>query len=275
MKDLRQTPEYANYMRGLGWTVEQIAEVNYFIRKIFFFGSVIKVQRVEKPSYKVIELLSKKYHAFQVILEPLTISHQQSMINNGFRRSKDYFAPSKTLQINITQPEEKLLSGMHQKTRYNTKIAISNKLKVTSSKQIDRFANFWQDCAIKQRGMFLNQKKEIKEIFRAFGKDAHLVFVKKDKELLSAILMICTKEAAYYVYAASTKKGKQLFAPTLAVWEAIKLAKRLKRRIFDFEGIYDERFPINSWVGFSRFKKSFGGREVEYPGCYTKFRFPT
>jgi lipid II:glycine glycyltransferase (peptidoglycan interpeptide bridge formation enzyme) len=45
-------------------------------------------------------------------------------------------------------------------------------------------------------------------------------------------------------------------------------------KIFDFEGIYDSRFPIKSWLGFTHFKKQFGGNEIAYPGCYIKFRLP-
>lgn len=49
-------------------------------------------------------------------------------------------------------------------------------------------------------------------------------------------------------------------------------AKKRGCKIFDFEGIYDERFPNKSWLGFTHFKKSFGGYEVSYPGTYTKTR---
>ena len=153
---------------------------------------------------------------------------------------------------------------------------ISNfKFQISNSNDIESFADFWQECALKQRGMFLNQKKEIIEIYKAFGKNAYVISVMKHPgdEILSAILMIFTKDIAYYMYAASTDEGKKLFSPTINAWAAIKLAKKLKSKVFDFEGIYDERFPIKSWQGFTRFKKSFGGREVEYPGAFVKFRF--
>ena len=76
------------------------------------------------------------------------------------------------------------------------------------------------------------------------------------------------------MYAAASDAGKKLFAPTLCAWEAIKLSKKHGSKIFDFEGIYDERFPLKSWHGFTRFKKSFGGREIEYPGAFVKYRIP-
>ena len=42
----------------------------------------------------------------------------------------------------------------------------------------------------------------------------------------------------------------------------------------DLEGVYDERFPNKKWLGFTHFKKCFGGKEKEYPGTYTRTRFP-
>jgi len=76
------------------------------------------------------------------------------------------------------------------------------------------------------------------------------------------------------MYAASNKRGKQLNVPTLLVWKTILIAKKRRMKIFDFEGIFDERFPLPAWRGFTRFKKSFGGEEVEYPGAFIKWRFP-
>ena len=75
---------------------------------------------------------------------------------------------------------------------------------------------------------------------------------------------------AYYWIAASTKQGDQNYAPSLLAWEALKLAKKKKCDFFDFEGVYDERFPkINrSWLGFTRFKQGFGGKEIYFHNPY-------
>jgi lipid II:glycine glycyltransferase (peptidoglycan interpeptide bridge formation enzyme) len=48
-------------------------------------------------------------------------------------------------------------------------------------------------------------------------------------------------------------------------------AKKRKCKLWDFEGIYDERFPNKDWLGFSHFKKSFGGSEILFPGSVTKW----
>lgn len=289
MLDLRQTLEYAKYMESIGWIVERIDGVNYFIRKFPLIGSFIKIQRPGKVDFNQINKIAKRHKAFQVIIEPKDLTYNRQLITHNFRQSRTPFIPAKTIHIDLTKSEGKLLKEMHHKTRYNIKKAYNLHLATYHSKDIESFANFWQECARKQRNMFLSQKKEIIELYKSFANNAHLILVKlqnspekkelrhsrsKRNELLSGILMIRTKDIAYYMYAASSEKGKKLFAPTLNTWKAIKLAKKLKCKIFDFEGIYDDRFPLKSWKGFTRFKKSFGGREVEYPGAFSKFRLP-
>jgi|GEM_PF-332218 len=84
---------------------------------------------------------------------------------------------------------------------------------------------------------------------------------------IAGIFLLFHKKTAYYWMAAATKEGKKSFAPTLLVWEALKLAKQKGCTVFDFEGIYDERYPkLNqNWLGFTKFKSGFGGKEVYYP----------
>jgi len=272
---LRQTSQYAKYMKSIGWIVERIDNTNYFIKKIPILGSVIKVQRPGKIDLEQIDKLAKKYRAFQTILEPKDNKQEAITSKHGFKLSRSPSLPSKTIHIDLTKPEETLLSEMHYKTRYNTKKASqSPNFKVQISKSIEKFADFWQSCALKQRGMFLNQKKEIIEIYKAFENNADLLFALHSNELVAGILLLHIDKMSYYMFAASSNEGKKLFAPTMVTWEAIKISKKRGSKIFDFEGIFDERFPLKTWLGFTRFKKSFGGREVEYPGAFTKFRLP-
>jgi lipid II:glycine glycyltransferase (peptidoglycan interpeptide bridge formation enzyme) len=85
--------------------------------------------------------------------------------------------------------------------------------------------------------------------------------------LLAGIFLIFWADTAYYWIAGATKKGKKLRAPTLLVWEALKIAKANHMKRFDFVGIWDDRFPKENkdWLGFTKFKQGFGGQEFYYP----------
>lgn len=275
MIDLRQTSQYAKYLGNIGWIVKRKDGVNYFIKKIPIIGSVIKIQRPEKLDYRLIDLLIVKNKAFQIVIEPKNKFQLAGINKHGYKLGKSAALPSKTIQIDLSKSEKSLLSEMHYKTRYNIRKASQNQnFKIQISNDIDKYADFWQECALKQRGMFLSQVKEIREIYKAFGDNAQIIAALHHNELVSGILLIHSHKISYYMYAASSVKGKKLYAPTLNAWEAIILSKKRGSNTFDFEGIYDERFPLNSWKGFTRFKRSFGGKVVEYPGAFVKYRLP-
>jgi len=75
----------------------------------------------------------------------------------------------------------------------------------------------------------------------------------------------------YYWQAFTNREGREKHEQYNIVWEGILRVKKIGARIFDFEGIYDERFPNKSWLGFTHFKKSFGGYEVIHPGTFVKW----
>lgn len=291
MLDLRQTPQYALYMQNIGWTVIWEEGVNYFIKQFPIIGSVVKIQRPNEIHYQDITAVCNKYHVVQVIIEPKDDFQEAVLKSLGFKRSNSPYLPSKTIHIDLTQPQERLLKNMHYKTRYNIKLAQKNGVEISTSNDIGAFAEFWQACAQKQRRMYLSQKKEITQMYKSFRDNAELLLAHYTKgqielisqhnqhtfvqpELIAGILLIHTKDISYYMYAASNEEGKKYFAPTLLVWEALQRSRERGSKVFDFEGIYDERFPLPRWKGFSRFKKSFGGEEVVYPGTYTKNRLP-
>ena len=83
MIDIRQTENYARYLRLEDWEVERIENINYFIRKFPLIGSVLKVQRPEKIDFDTIDKLCRKYRVFQVILEPNLSSDVGSAVHKS------------------------------------------------------------------------------------------------------------------------------------------------------------------------------------------------
>jgi lipid II:glycine glycyltransferase (peptidoglycan interpeptide bridge formation enzyme) len=189
---------------------------------------------------------------------------------------------------------------MKKDTRYEIRKAQKNKIIVRRSYDIDSFIKMWHDNAL-HRGFWIPFKKEIKALYEAFGKNSYLLLayqiplrlrsgqadpeftfdfaqgkqIPNSKSPISGALILVSHKIAYYFHAASTSEGRQLSAPSLIVWEAMKLAKEKGCKTFDFEGILDPRDKnTNKWGGFTHFKKGFGGREVVYPLTITKYYNP-
>lgn len=291
MIDIRQSPEYAKHLELLGWKIEKIDGCYIFIRKFPLLGSFIKIQRPEKlPPIEKIFLMVKKYHARQVILElvkPFSYSAIQLFLNHGFRPSSP-FLPSKTLYIDLTRSEDKIFTNFSASKRRDIRRAIRDNVVVKESKKIDDFVVL-KNAQHGFSGRILPVDKQFKALWQAFWPKKAVLLLAYRKPTnrnvvmhfsassvsgcdeshhytsIGGLLLLFHNRTAYYFQAASTKQGNKLAAPSLLVWEALKLAKQRGCKVFDFEGIYDPRFPQKSWLGFTKFKKGFGGKEIVYP----------
>lgn len=225
----------------------------------------MKIQYPKPPiPFEKIEKLAKKYKPLQVEIQPLKI--EPGFKKYGYKLTGSGGHVTKTLQIDLTQPEKKITAQMKKDARYDIRKAEKQDIKILRYKDIKKFHQAWKRSVGWQR--YVPSLKTLKRLKKAFSKKAVFLLASS----LSGAVILLTDKTAYYYYAFTSKEGRKKFAQYLLVWEAIKLAKKRGCRIFDFEGIYDERFPIKAWKGFSHFKESFGGREIEYPGVFTKSR---
>lgn len=73
-----------------------------------------------------------------------------------------------------------------------------------------------------------------------------------------------------YAHTASNDKYRKLTAGTVLTVQAILDAKDEGMREFDFWGISTSEDPKHPWYHFSQYKRSFGGRQVDYAGTWDK-----
>src|SRR5204863_7952931 len=81
-----------------------------------------------------------------------------------------------------------------------------------------------------------------------------------------AIFTRSLHDTAYYWQGFTNSEGRSTLSQYSLVWKGILWGKSHGCKFFDFEGIYDSRFPNKEWLGFTHFKKSFGRTEISYPG---------
>ena len=308
LQDVRQTAAYADFIRVLGWQTSQIGTTRIFIKKLPLLPvSLIKVLRHRQPlALKTLGRLQRQHHALITKQEPFLVEKQHGS-KVYFRVAKDNhwpLLPTKTLWLDLTYPETKILAKMKPKTRYNLKIATNNCLSAQvisgdriNSQQLVQFYQLWSSNK-PHNWLFKPHFSELKSLIGAFGKKCFLVFIylpchsevrhsvepknlakrnicapikvgarsfaplrMTENEVAACSLILISSNMAFYWHNASTNWGKKLFAPTLCIWETIREAKRRNMIIFDFEGVWDERFPqLNrGWQGFTRFKQGFSG----------------
>ncbi|MDP3955082.1 MAG: peptidoglycan bridge formation glycyltransferase FemA/FemB family protein [bacterium] len=272
--DLRQSQEYAKYLEKIGWKVEKTDSLNIFIRRLPFFGSIIKIQRPEKINLKEIDEIAKKHKALFVKIEPGDRKDAEEAKTQNFKENNSPLLCSKTIQIDLIPSEEKILAQMKKDARYEIRKAEKEPLSLIELDDLILFRKTWRKLAKRERWVPpIQHLTSLKEAF-----NSNVIFiVAKNKEtdkILGGVTLVLSDKTAYYYYAFSSNAGKKLGVPYFLVWEAMKMAKKKGCEVFDFEGIYDERFPIESWKGFTHFKKNFGGEEIEFPGPIIKVYNP-
>jgi hypothetical protein len=280
MIDIRQSISYANYLKSNGWVVERIEGINYFIRTFPLVGSILKLQRPEKLDFKVIDNLCRKYRVFQQIIEPKDSKQSLLLSQSGFKLSKSPYLPSKTLEIDLTQSKEKIFRNFKKDVRYALKRGSKVKIKKCStSEEIKKFRGAWKNSVKFDR--YVPQLNQLINLRKSFPLNSSLILTSHNivGRIIGGVIFTISShgnknDICYYWYGFTNSEGRTSLSQYSLLYQGILWAKKMGCKVFDFEGIYDDRFPNKSWLGFTHFKRSFGGREVLYPGCYVKLRLP-
>lgn len=252
--DLRQSENYAKYMRSLGWSVEKIGLDQIFIRHLPLF-SLIKFQHPSHIEFSSIDSIAKKNHALFVKIEPF-----QTL---NFPLDNWPLLPTKTIILdlkNISFPKD---------TRYEIRKA--SNLKVHESSDIQFFYKLLQET-MKIGRWSVPIRREVTNLYQSFQPNNSVILISEN----SGCLLIWHGNTAHYMYAALTKEGRKNGSAYATLNAAIKFCQNKKLKYLDLEGIYDDRFPTQTknWQGFTKFKLGWGGQVVSYPGSYTKYYHP-
>lgn len=187
----------------------------------------------------------------------------------GWRKVKDV-QPSHTLMLALDRSEEEILADMHQKTRYNIRVAERHGVVVRKMERGD-FDGLWELIKMtSERDEFRSHAKGYYEkMIENAGEMLEVWFAEFKGRAVAANIMINYGEVTTYLHGASSREHKNVMAPYLLHWEMIKKAKAEGREHYDFWGVAPEDAePGHSWAGISRFKRGFGGTEVSYPGTF-------
>lgn len=283
--DLRQSKPWSDFIAQIGWSTAKLGQSQIFIRKIPFLpSSILKLQRPTNPlPFLELDRLAREKSAVCAILEPDQANFEESVLQaNGFVKAPHMsLLHTSTSLINLDQSEEKLMSGFSENARRNIRKAQKNNLNVekvflnddSNNLAFDKFYYLLLNLK-KMKECYIPSKDEIYKKMAAFKNNSLIIFAAptNKSESVAAVWLGFFEDTAVYLHTGNTEEGYTLLANYLLVWESLKAARELKLKVFDFEGIYDPRFPKyrQSWINFTGFKKRFHGQIVEYPPTYVK-----
>ncbi len=179
------------------------------------------------------------------------------------------FQPSRTLLLDLEKSEDELLADMHQKTRYNIRLAEKKGVIVkkinNNKKAIDVFWKLIEKTS-QRDGFTPHSKKYYAQMLEL--ENFNLWTAEYQNNILVANIVVNFGDTITYLHGASSNKDRNVMAPHLLQWEQIKWAKERGFKIYDFWGIAKEDSQNDKWLGFTRFKKGFGGQEKRLPGTF-------
>src|SRR3989344_5911264 len=176
--------------------------------------------------------------------------------------------PQETLMLDLKKTGTALLEDMHEKTRYNIRLAERKNVYVIhrvvpSDKELEKFWNLLCDTA-RRDGFHTHQKVHYEKLFstRSAKFSNELVWAEHAGSILAAAVVnfYIPSGTATYLHGASSREQKQVMAPYLLHWGIMMEAKRRGLGFYDFGGV-DE----NRWPGVTRFKSGFGGTLMGFP----------
>lgn len=257
-----------------------IAAVQAFLRRHGFGISSLTVyrgpildQQLPLEQYKAcfdalmlqLQKTARSHRVTYVHLEPAVSSHAPSArlyddLGWGPAHSDQ---PEATWLLDLQPSEEELLALMHEKTRYNIRLAERKGVVAQNAdgeKSVEQFLTLLHQTA--------NRKKihpHPDAYYQKMFTQPNLVHVYSAAQNGTVLTMNSTLQCGdtvTYLHGASSNEGRNVMAPHFLQLHQILDAKKTGARWYDFGGIAPagagESHP---WFGISRFKRGFGGRE--------------
>lgn len=203
--------------------------------------------------------------------------------------------PRRSLVIDLSPPEARILAAMKQKTRYNIRLAERKGVQVRPG-SLDDLDTFYQMMQLTGRrdGFAIHSRDYYRAAFQLFAPhQATLLLAEVEGEPVAGLMVFAHGSTAYYLFGASGDRHREKMPTYLLQWDAMRWAKARGCTQYDLWGIPDadmdtleaalvqaESTPDsvetakqpakvrNGLWGVYRFKRGFGGHPLRTAGAF-------
>ncbi len=210
----------------------------------------------------------------------------------GLRRAPVTVQPPSTVIVDLEEEEDALLKGMKSKTRYNVRLAAKRGVSVREAdpEELSLWYRLYSETARRDR-ISIHSEAYYSTLFdvvrgRGYsgtgagngpGENAprlSLYFAEFEGALLAGNIVLEWDGTATYLYGASSNLNRELMAPYLLQWEAMRRARSRGLRRYDLFGVPPTPDPKHPMHGLYRFKTGFGGRILDRLGAWDYLHRP-
>lgn len=226
---------------------------------------------------KIRELAVAEKAVFLRIDPGLAVGQDNLLKDFGFRKAHAHYQPENTILLDLTLSEAELLAQMKPKGRYNIKLAEKKGVKIieidaeksTKSWNIDKGVSAFYKLLSEttSRDNFAGHQEEYYEkMLVILGADrCKLYLAEYEGVIIAGLIVTFFKDTAIYYFGASGNQHRNVMAPYLLQWQAIREARKRGLKFYDFLGVA----PLNAgkdhaWAGVTEFKEKFGGKRIDF-----------
>lgn len=250
-----------------------------------FVGYMPKGPTPDKELSQALEIIGREHNCAYIKVEPnILAGHTPFKVYPTFQLSPKPLFTKHNFLVDLTLSEEELQKNMHQKTRYNIRVAERKGVTVeerTDDKAFKIYLKLYFETTGRQNYLGHNESyhKKVWQTMRDAGMARVLIGFyepkgsksnrSSKKKPLTAWMLFNFKDTLYYPYGGSSIEHREVMSNNLVAWEAIKLGKKMGLKHFDMWGAASpDAPPTDPWFGFTDFKRKYGGKMVEYVGTY-------
>lgn len=235
------------------------------------YGPVLEEKSDFKAALKSLEELAEKENCIFVRIEPQI---PDLKLPKNAKKSKD-LSPKETWMIDLTGNEDELKSKLPSRLLRYYKGHENKGIKIETSKNpsdIHYLLDLQKALADKKGISTFSEhylETELKQDFATLYLVKYTDEETKKTEIVAAGLVFDYEDTRYNLQGAQNDTGRSLHATGILTIQLIMDAYKDGKKLFDFWGIAPEGAPKDHpWAGFTNFKKTFAGYEVDYVGTY-------
>ena len=227
-------------------------------------NELIKLTKKEKALFIQIETIN--YTSPQP--SPLEERGQEQIVLKKWYFKK--FITPYTAVIDLTKSEDEILTNMKPKGRYNIKLARKKWIEIREVEKNDENIKVYYNLMLEttSRDNFSGNNFDYYKIFLQTLKQSKLLLAYVEDNIIAGWIFTFDKEISIYYYWASTsdRKYRNIMAPYLLQWEAIKIAQNYWSKIYDFLWVAwpNDKNSSLSWVTDFKKKLTKDTRKVSY-----------
>lgn len=241
------------------------------------YGPAAKDEKSLQAAIKAVHQLAKDNDAYFIRIEPTLVLSgaqmakiAQKLGNYHIKKTHD-LDPMHTWIIDYKPKLDDVLADIEkEKTRVwrnHSKKGISIRT-TTNPDDIPAFMKLLRSVA--DNGNYVAQEENhLKNQLRSgFGTLYLADLAEQPDQPIAGILVFDYEGTRYAMHAAADYEHRRLKAGAILQVQTIVDSYNAGGKHYDFWGVTDSEDPKHPWYGFTQYKKTFGGHQVDYTGTY-------